>query len=125
MKAYKVDGPDSDCAVIVFADTAKEAKKMAIGQYEVDGYDWIDIRSLRLPEADHGCTKFGKGILPHSVEGSRFMRSIGWHEMDRGADYCDRCELHCFSDVPESKLIEVGNVLLCGECRAKEKEGKE
>jgi hypothetical protein len=121
VKAWKVQEKDGEVAVIVFTDTASRAKGIARCSSWFDFAEWCDIRATRLPEADHLAKEPGNSLMDGSTpEEQRFMRSIGWHEVDGAWEECARCKLHEWQDLPESRLTEVAGELVCAQCLEKE-----
>lgn len=53
LKAYKARTINGDCATIVFAETASQAKAIAQGCDCCEDASWTEIRVNREPMADH------------------------------------------------------------------------
>lgn len=89
MKAYILemrDDPDAGCE-IVFANTAKEAKRQAIGKdfYEMSG-EWLELRVRRLKKFD-GMERLSKAEIAKECwrDGWWFFES-GYPDPDEATD---------------------------------------
>lgn len=87
-KAYIVhDGNHLDFCLLVYSDTAKEAKKAAFDDGNFNEY--IDIRVERFKNAD----KYAKLSQKIKIEDDyEILRKLGWR--CEGDLVCDSCELY-------------------------------
>lgn len=90
MKAYYAREKDGDCATIVFAESATQAKTIAQTCDCCEDAQYIDIRVRRMPEAD----KLYKGLseIDWYDEETRvaLVRDFGWSCFDPSWE-CDDC----------------------------------
>jgi hypothetical protein len=104
MKAYMVhDGDPSEKAVLVFARTAQEARKIGNGWDDIGCDGFLTVRAVRFPGAD----KFAHPDKGSYVERkTATLRQAGWRE--EGDYTCGHCG-----------LAEMGGEFpLCEECDA-------
>lgn len=93
MKAYRAwdDAADENYSTIVFAENAREAKKIAFSCDVCDDAEWISVRVKREPEADS--LYKGKPEIDWRDRETRLalVRDFGWACEDTSYE-CDGCE---------------------------------
>ena len=92
MKAYLAwdNAAYENYETIVFAENAKEAKKIAITCEVCENADYIQVRVKRLPEADK--LYKGRGEIDWWDEETRLAlaKELGWACLETSSD-CDTC----------------------------------
>lgn len=95
-KAYKAYEKDGDYSTIVFAENVAGAKKIAQATDTCSEARYIDIRVVRLPEAD----KLYKGLAEidwyDNETRMALVRDFGWRCFETSWE-CDNCSAkpHC------------------------------
>ena len=93
MKAYHVRVVDGDYATIVFAESAREAKKLAMGTECCEDAAFIDIRVRREPTADQLYDGDRREIDWYDFETRKFlMENLNWSCYEPSWE-CDGCGL--------------------------------
>lgn len=106
MKAYKAwdNGAVELYSTVVFAESAKEAKKIAFTTDVCENAEYIDVRVLRLPEMD----KHYRGrseINWDDEEGRRALVELGWRCFETSWE-CDTCKCRDICLTWESEFDE-------------------
>jgi hypothetical protein len=76
----------------------------------------------REPKADKYATKFGETYIgAETADEQRVLRELGWVELDNSMTECCKCGLHEWSQIPESKICEIGDIGegICAGCQMK------
>lgn len=109
LKAYSVhDGEPSECSILVFAYSAKDARKMGYQRLPFCA-NYIECQADRCESADHLIDS--ERVLDHENDDDRaIMRKAGWRVEEETA--CDKCGLYPMDD-KRWALNEDG---LCPEC---------
>ena len=91
LKAYHACEKDGDCATIVFAENATQAKIRAQATDCCEDAEYIDIRVHRLPEADS--LYKGRSEIDWDDSETRVarVRDCGWSCFDPSWE-CDNCQ---------------------------------
>lgn len=93
MKAYHVSCVNGDCATIVFAESVREAKKLAMGTDCCEDAEYIDIRVHREPVADQLYDGTRREIDWYNFETRKFlMENLNWSCADVSWE-CEDCSL--------------------------------
>ena len=93
MKAYHVHVVDGEYATIVFAESAREAKKLAMGTECCEDAAYIDIRVRREPIADQLYDGVRREIDWYNFETRKFlMENLNWSCYEPSWE-CDGCSL--------------------------------
>lgn len=111
---------EGEVSVIVYAPTATRARALGWTSDWFIGTDFIDLRARLIHELKPAAQAHGRErIMEGNTQNEqRIMRELGWYEYDRGAaDSCDGCGLYEWEGIPESRIEEVGEDLLCVQCR--------
>ena len=90
MKAWTVQGVDSDYATVVFAETVGKAKAIAVGTDACEDYGFKDIRAYRVKEMD----KYYRGRMEmdwYNDEDRTALVKAGWHCLDPDTRECKAC----------------------------------
>jgi hypothetical protein len=122
MKAWTVTTDmNGDACVIVFANTRNQAKSLGMRSEWFVDCDWTEVYCRRLPEMDGKHERQEPHCLNgESIRDQRWMRSLGWYEVEGSEIECQGCKLYPWGDLPESHIEESeGGRLLCKECREK------
>lgn len=90
LKAYYAREKDSDCATIVFAQNATEAKQIAKVCDCCEGARYIDIRVRRMPEADKLYKGFPEIEWYDAEIRVALVRDFGWQCFEPSWE-CDTC----------------------------------
>lgn len=92
MKAYKAWDNDAaeDYSTVVFANTAKEAKKIAFHSETCEDARFIDIRVQRFPEMDDH-DRGRDEIDWYDMEDRKALVALGWACIETSWE-CDTCE---------------------------------
>lgn len=95
-KAYRVCEKDGDCATIVFAENATQAKLMAQATACCEDAQYIDIRVRRVPEADKLYKGFSEIDWYDDETRVILVRDFGWSCFEPSWE-CDNCpaKVHC------------------------------
>ena len=92
--AYSHIAGSSEAAVLVFANTAREAKKLAWGSIVCDfcDNDWTDLRVNQLKDMSWLFKEMRRNI-PHVIDNPRSCDSCGfWGNSEIGDDgLCEGC----------------------------------
>lgn len=82
-------GDPSEAACLIFATSAREAKKLAYPiLYDWHGMDWIDIRVRRIP--DDSVRHLQRSDEPHAIESPPTCpRCEMWGYCDPDENYCE------------------------------------
>lgn len=89
-KAYRVCEKDGDCATIVFAENATQAKLVAQVTDCCEDAKYIDIRVRRLPEADKLYRGFPEIEWYNPEIRVALVRDFGWACFEPSWE-CDNC----------------------------------
>lgn len=90
MKAWTVQGVDSDYATVVFAETVGKAKAIAVGTDACEDYGYLDIRAYRFKKMD----KYYRGKREmdwYNDEDRTALVKAGWHCLDPCEWECKAC----------------------------------
>lgn len=116
-RAFKVYSEESEAAVIVFAQSASEAKSIGRRSEWLEACDFLSVKALRLPEAD----KFAEGS-PDLLDGStkrsqEVMWLLDWYSIDATAS-CDECGRNEWEFIEERKVTFDGEGYgICEACK--------
>ena len=90
MKAWKVwDRQYSYCSTVVFAESAGEAKKVALGTETCEDAAFVDIRVRRFPEMDDAYRGLSE-INWYDMKDRMKLVELGWSCEDMSWE-CDEC----------------------------------
>lgn len=91
MKAYKAWDTKSleDYSTVVFAETAKEAKKIAFATETCEDADYINVRVQRFPQMDEHY-RGEPEIDWYNMEDREVLVRLGWRCAETSWD-CDTC----------------------------------
>lgn len=93
MKAYRAwdAGDEDNCATVVSAETARQAKVVALGTDTCADADYINVRVQRFPQLDAHYR--GRSEIDWSdPEDRKTLVELGWSCLDTSWE-CDACEL--------------------------------
>lgn len=90
LKAYRAFEKDSDYATIVFAESATQAKTIALSCESCEDAQYIDIRVQRMPGADELYTGFSEIDWYDSKIRITLVRDFGWACLEPSWE-CDTC----------------------------------
>lgn len=90
-KAYYAYEKDSDCATIVFAASATQAKTIAKSCEIGEDARYIDLRVRRMPEADSLYTGYGEVDWYNPKIRISLVRDLGWDCFGPSFE-CDTCQ---------------------------------
>ncbi len=91
MKAYKAwDYKADDYSTVVFANTAKEAKKIAFHTETLENAEFPDVRVRRFPDMDNH-DRGRDEIDWYDPEDRNALVALGWACSDTSYE-CDTCE---------------------------------
>lgn len=89
-KAYRACEKDSDYATIVFAESATQAKTIALSCESCEDAQYIDIRVQRMPGADKLYKGFSEIDWYDSEIRIALVRDFGWACLEPSWE-CDTC----------------------------------
>lgn len=104
IQAFQITTPDYDNAVIVFAESADQAKSMVVREATLGGCKHQELSCLREPKADRYATDKPIVLSFDSRASTQIYYEIGWGFED--AERCDWCGKAEFDSIPESIVRE-------------------
>lgn len=117
IKAYIVTADYADVSEVAFAESPSQAKSFAATGNWFHDAEYTDLRARRAK----GWDKFaGNGTGLAEFDDPSIRRHawlMGWFECDGNMEPCSGCGLYEWDSVPESKLVDTGEALLCLDCR--------
>jgi len=112
MKAWGCNDYNAECGYIVFAETRGKAHSIAMGAAGFDCSEWNDVQVKRMPTVDGKQER--EGVLEWRGN-DRIYYEAGWFESDN-RDACDWCDLCEYESIPESRLTETDDGMICAAC---------
>lgn len=107
MKAYKAwdNGSCENWSTVVFAENAREAKKVAIGTELCEDANFIDVRVQRYPVADKLYS--GKDEIDWWDDETRLIlvRDMGW-QCEEPSYECEGCVAKEYCSWHDDELVE-------------------
>lgn len=104
IRAFQVTAPNYENAVIVFAESANQAKSMVAGDVCVGEYEYRDLICKREPKADQYATEKPSVLFWNRRKSDLIYYELGWQLHD--AEICDWCGKSEFDTIPESIVSE-------------------
>lgn len=106
MKAWNVTHIYEVCGTIVFAETAGQAKAIALGTHSLMGSDYRDLRARRMQKLDDLSSEPGECDWDDAKLVTALVRGYSWGCEEPDVATCETCPAVEWCDWRAEKLLD-------------------